>query len=152
MDIKGYKPTIKGHPGQIKKTAAVLQGAKMPVICAGGGVIAADASGEMLELAKRRNIPVVTTLMGIGSIPSDHPLHFGMVGTHGSKTANYALNHADLVMILGARVGDRAIGAASALAKGKDNTHRHRPCRNRQKHQCYGTAGRRPEAYPRDHA
>ena len=117
MDIKGYKPTIKGHPGQIKKTAAVLQGAKMPVICAGGGVIAADASGEMLELAKRRNIPVVTTLMGIGSIPSDHPLHFGMVGTHGSKTANYALNHADLVMILGARVGDRAIGAASALAK-----------------------------------
>ena len=117
IDIKGYKPTIKGHPGQIKKAAAALQAAKKPVICAGGGLIAADASAEMLKLAERRNIPVVTTLMGIGAIPSGHPLHFGMVGTHGSKTANYALHHADLVVILGARVGDRAMGAASSLAK-----------------------------------
>lgn len=117
IDIKGYKPTIKGHPGQIRKAEAALREAKKPVICAGGGLITADASGEMLELAERRNIPVVTTLMGIGSIPSDHRLHFGMVGTHGNPTANYVLHHADLVMILGARVGDRAIGAASALAK-----------------------------------
>jgi len=117
IEILGYKPTIKGHPGQIRKTAAALHAAKRPVICAGGGLITADASGEMLELAERRNIPVVTTLMGIGSIPSDHPLHFGMVGTHGSPTANYVLHHADLVMILGARVGDRAIGAASTLEK-----------------------------------
>jgi len=117
IDIKGYKPTIKGHPGQIRKAAAAIHAAKRPVICAGGGLITADASGEMLELAERRSIPVVTTLMGIGSIPSDHPLHFGMVGTHGSQTANYVLHHADLVVILGARVGDRAIGAASTLAK-----------------------------------
>ncbi len=117
IDIKGYKPTIKGHPGQERKAAAAIHAAKRPVICAGGGLITADASGEMVELAERRNIPVVTTLMGIGSIPSDHPLHFGMVGTHGSPTANYVLHHADLVMILGARVGDRAMGAASSLAK-----------------------------------
>ncbi|HOJ80166.1 MAG TPA: biosynthetic-type acetolactate synthase large subunit [Clostridiales bacterium] len=117
IEILGYKPTIKGHPGQIRKTASALHAAKRPVICAGGGLITADASGEMLELAERRNIPVVTTLMGIGSIPSDHPLYFGMVGSHGSPTANYVLHHADLVMILGARVGDRAIGAASALEK-----------------------------------
>ncbi|NMA33142.1 MAG: acetolactate synthase, large subunit, biosynthetic type [Clostridiaceae bacterium] len=117
IDIKGYKPTIKGHPGQVRKAAAALQAAKKPVICAGGGLITADASGVMLELAEKRNIPVVTTLMGIGSIPSDHPLHFGMVGTHGSPTANYVLHHADLVIILGARVGDRAMGAAGALAK-----------------------------------
>ena len=117
VEIKGYKPTVKGHPMQIRKAAAALEEAKKPVICAGGGVIAANAAAEMLELAERRNIPVVTTLMGIGAIPSAHPLHFGMVGTHGRQTANSVLNHADLVLILGARVGDRAIGAASSLSK-----------------------------------
>lgn len=117
VDIKGYKPTYKGHPMQIKKAVSALESAKASVICAGGGVISANASVELQELAERCNIPVTTTLMGIGSIPSEHPLHFGMVGTHGSHTANYALHHADLVLILGARVGDRAIGAASVLAK-----------------------------------
>ncbi len=117
VEIKGYKPTCKGHPMQIKKAAAALEAAQRPVICAGGGVIAANACEELLELVQRRNIPVATTLMGIGSIPSNHPLHCGMVGSHGSRTANYALHHADLVLILGARVGDRAIGAASVLAK-----------------------------------
>lgn len=117
IDIKGYKPTYKGHPMQIRKAAAALSNAERPVICAGGGVVTADASEELLELAQRRNIPVVTTLMGIGAIPSSHPLHCGMVGTHGSQTANYALHNADLVLILGARVGDRAIGAAGVLAK-----------------------------------
>ncbi len=117
VDIKGYKPTYKGHPMQIRKAAAALESAKAPVICAGGGVITANACGELAELAERRNIPVTTTLMGISSIPSEHPLFFGMVGTHGGQTANYALHHADLVLIVGARVGDRAIGAAGALAK-----------------------------------
>lgn len=116
IDIKGYKPTYKGHPMQVRRAAAALEEAERPVICAGGGVIAANASEELLELAERRNIPVATTLMGIGSIPSDHPLHLGMIGTHGSQTANYALNHADLVLFLGARVGDRAVGAAGMLA------------------------------------
>lgn len=117
IDIKGYKPTYKGHPMQIRRAAAALEEAERPVICAGGGVITANACEELCELAERRNIPVTTTLMGIGSIPSDHPLHFGMVGTHGSNTANHALHHADLVLFLGARVGDRAVGAASMLAK-----------------------------------
>ncbi len=117
VDIKGYKPTYKGHPMQIRKAAAALEVSERPVICAGGGAITANACAEVLELAERRNIPVTTTLMGISAIPSTHPLHFGMVGTHGSQTANYALHHADLVLILGARVGDRAIGAASGLAK-----------------------------------
>lgn len=117
VDIKGYKPTYKGHPVQIRKAAAMLEAAERPVICVGGGVISANASEEVRELAEKRSIPVITTLMGIGSIPSDHPLYFGMVGTHGSRAANYALHHSDIVMILGARVGDRAIGAASALGK-----------------------------------
>lgn len=117
VDIKGYKPTYKGHPMQIKKAVLALQSAKSPVICAGGGVLSANATEELQELAERCNIPVTTTLMGIGSIPSAHLLYSGMVGTHGSHAANYALHHADLVLILGARVGDRAIGAASALVE-----------------------------------
>jgi acetolactate synthase-1/2/3 large subunit len=117
VEIKGYKPTYKGHPLQIKKAAAAVGKAKAPVICSGGGVISANATEELRELAEGYNIPVVTTLMGIGSIPSAHPLHLGMVGEYGSRAANYALSHADLILILGARVGDRAIGTASALAK-----------------------------------
>lgn len=117
VDIKGYKPTYKGHAMQIKKAAAALENAEKPVICAGGGVITANAYKEVLELAEKRSIPVVTTLMGIGAVPSAHPLYCGMVGTHGSAAANYVLNRADLVLILGARVGDRAIGAARGLAK-----------------------------------
>lgn len=117
IDIKGYKPTVTGHPIQIKKAVAALEEAERPVICAGGGVISANATAELLELAEKCKIPVTTTLMGIGAIPSKHPLHFGMVGTHGNQTANYALHHADVVLILGARVGDRAIGASSGLAE-----------------------------------
>jgi len=117
VEIRSYKPTYKGHPMQIRKAVSALENAKAPVICAGGGVISSNASDELIELAERLNIPVTTTLMGIGSIPSTHRLYMGMVGSHGSAAANNALNHADLIMILGARVGDRAIGAAKALAK-----------------------------------
>ncbi len=117
VDIKGYKPTYKGNPVQIAKAVAALESAKAPVICAGGGVISANATDEVRELAERFNIPVTTTLMGIGAIASAHPMHYGMVGTHGTQTANYALHHADLVLFLGARVGDRAIGTASMLVK-----------------------------------
>jgi acetolactate synthase-1/2/3 large subunit len=117
VDIKGYKPTYKGHPMQIRKAAAALEAAKSPVICAGGGVLSANASAELLELAERCKIPVTTTLMGIGALPSNHPLNFGMVGTHGNPAANFVLQHADIVLILGARVGDRAIRATKTLAK-----------------------------------
>lgn len=117
IDIRGYKPTYKGHPVQIRKVAEALKKATSPVICAGGGIIIANASEELRELVERCNIPVATTLMGIGSLPSRHALNFGMVGTHGSYTANYAVHNADLVLILGARVGDRAMGAAGKIAQ-----------------------------------
>lgn len=117
VDIRGYKPTYKGHGIQIRKVADAVRKADFPVICAGGGIIIAKASEELRELAERRRIPVTTTLMGIGAIPSDHGLNFGMVGTHGSYTANYAVHNADLVLILGARVGDRAMGAAGKIAQ-----------------------------------
>lgn len=117
IDIRGYKPTYKGHQVQIRKVAEAVKKANSPVICAGGGIIIANASRELQELAERCRIPVATTLMGIGSLPSRHALNLGMVGTHGTYTANYAVHNADLVLILGARVGDRAMGAAGKIAQ-----------------------------------
>ncbi|NLW27481.1 biosynthetic-type acetolactate synthase large subunit [Acetivibrio saccincola] len=111
VDIRGYKPKYKGHYLQIKKVAEAISEAKRPIICAGGGIIRADAANELVELAEKCNIPVTTTLMGIGSIPYDHPLNLGMLGSHGVYAANYAIHRADLLIIMGARVGDRAVGA-----------------------------------------
>lgn len=117
VEIKGYKPTYKGHPQQIKRIAEAIALAKQPVICAGGGVITAGASEIMVRLAESCGIPVVTTLMGIGSIPSDHPLNLGMLGSHGVYAANYAVNKTDLLVLIGARVGDRALGTAQKIAQ-----------------------------------
>lgn len=117
VNIKGYKPTLKGHSLQIKKVADELKKAKAPLICAGGGIINARASEQLLQLAEKCGIPVATTLMGIGAIPSEHELCLGMLGSHGVFTANYATNNADLLIIMGARVADRAMGKASRLAE-----------------------------------
>ncbi len=117
VDIKGYKPTYKGHMMQIKKIADAVKKAKAPVICAGGGVIYADASGELKKLVESCQIPVTTTLMGIGVIPSGHELNIGMLGSHGVFAANYAIHNADLVIIMGARVGDRAMATADKVAE-----------------------------------
>ncbi|MDF2523388.1 MAG: ilvB [Clostridiales bacterium] len=117
VDIKGYKPVYKGHPFQIKKIAEAVEKAKSPVICAGGGLINGNAHKELCEFVEKCHIPVTTTLMGIGCIPWDHEFNLGMLGSHGVYAANYALHNADLVIILGARVGDRAIGTASKIAE-----------------------------------
>lgn len=117
VDIKGYKPTYKGHTIQIKKVAEAIEKAKAPVICAGGGIVNAGAAGELRELAEKCRIPVTTTLMGIGAIPSEHEMYLGMLGTHGVYTANYAVHNADLLIIAGARVADRAMGTASKIAE-----------------------------------
>ena len=82
-----------------------------------GGVVNSDASKELLELVQKCGIPVVTTMMGIGSIPYDHELNFGMLGSHGVYTANYAVHNADLLIIMGARVADRAIGNPDGIAQ-----------------------------------
>ena len=117
VDIRGYKPNYKGHPLQVRKVAKAIEKAKAPVICAGGGVISGRAGDELLELVIRCNIPVVTTLMGIGAIPTDHEMCLGMLGSHGSYLANYAIQNADLVIIMGARVGDRAMASANKIAE-----------------------------------
>ena len=116
INIRGYKPTYKGSRMQAKKIAGILNKAERPVICAGGGIISSGSSGEMLKLADMLGIPVVTTLMGIGSIPSAHKLCMGMLGSHGTKAANSAINKADLLLILGARVGDRSMSSTAQIA------------------------------------
>lgn len=117
VDIRGYKPKYKGHALQIKKAADAITKAKRPVICSGGGIITSQSAGVLTGLAEEFSIPVVTTLMGIGSIPSGHGLNFGMVGSHGNPVANYIVHNADLLVIAGARVGDRAMGATVSIAK-----------------------------------
>lgn len=117
VNIKGYKPAEKGHALQIRRAAEALAKAKRPVICAGGGVFASHAQAELLALAEKGRIPVVTTMMGIGVVPTGHPLHLGMLGTHGKKAANRAIHEADLLLLCGARVGDRAMAAPGQIAK-----------------------------------
>ncbi len=117
IEIRGYKPNFKGHPQQIKRIAEAISQAKSPLVCAGGGVITAKASDILAKLAEKCGIPVVTTLMGIGAFPSDHSLNLGMLGSHGVYSANYAVNNTDLLILIGARVGDRALGTADKVAQ-----------------------------------
>ncbi len=117
VDIRGYKPSVKGHPLQIKRVLSAISAAKKPIICAGGGVFACGAQKALVQFAERCDIPVITTMMGIGSIPSAHPLCFGMLGTYGVKVANYAINQADLLILIGARVGDRAVTAPNTIVE-----------------------------------
>ncbi len=115
--IRGYRPSVKGHPGQLKRVAEAIAAARRPVICVGGGAFASHAQEQVRLLAEQAGIPVVATLMGIGVMPTRHPNYFGMLGTHGKPYANKAVNTADLLIIIGARVGDRAVTAPAAVEK-----------------------------------
>jgi acetolactate synthase-1/2/3 large subunit len=110
INLRGYKPSIKGHPGQIKRAIEMLLSAKRPLIFGGGGLIWGEATEELKELAHRLQIPVTLTLMGLGAYPSDDPLFISMVGMHGSYAANMAVHECDLVLSIGARFDDRATG------------------------------------------
>ncbi len=116
VDLRTYKPNVLGHPGQIKKAAALVNSAKRPLICAGGGVIAANASEDLARLMHKARIPVVYTLMGKGAFPDGHELNLGMLGMHGSAYANYAARGCDLFIAVGMRFSDRATGKTSAFA------------------------------------
>ena len=118
VNMRTYKPTVKGNMVQIKKVAEHLKKAKRPLICAGGGVLLADAKKELLEFATNHQIPVVSTMMGIGVMPTKHPLYFGMVGNNGKPYANKAMNESDLLIMVGARVADRAVSQPDLI---KDN-------------------------------
>ncbi|MGA9100122.1 MAG: acetolactate synthase large subunit [Methanotrichaceae archaeon] len=116
VNLPGYHPSTKAHEMQIKKAAKALMEAERPVIYVGGGVKYADAHRELFELATKINAPVTTTLMGIGCFPEDHPLSLGMLGMHGTKYANYAIQESDLLLAVGARFDDRVTGKISSFA------------------------------------
>jgi acetolactate synthase-1/2/3 large subunit len=116
MSIRSYKPNVVGHVKQIRKAAEAIKRAQRPVIYAGGGVVISGAHEELRELAEKTNIPVTTTLMGLGGFPGTHELFMGMPGMHGSKAANYALMETDLIVSVGARFDDRVTGAVDAFA------------------------------------
>lgn len=117
VELRTYKPTVKGNSFQIKKVCEALKTSERPLICAGGGVISAKACDELRELAEKTRIPVVSTMMGLGIFPSEHPLYMGMLGMHGVKTANEAVSKCDTMILIGARVGDRAVRSPKFLAK-----------------------------------
>ena len=123
ISIRTYKPTVKGHAVQIKKVVKELEKAKRPIICAGGGVILSEAQTELRSFAEAHGIPVVSTMMGIGVIPTGHPLYFGMVGNNGKPYANRAMNDADLIIMVGARVADRAISQPDLITRNKVLVH-----------------------------
>lgn len=116
VEIRGYKPTYFGHPGQIKKAAKLISQAKMPVIYAGGGVITSGASCELRELAEKIKAPVTMTLMGLGGFPGTHELSLGMLGMHGTAYANHAIMESDLIIAVGARFDDRVTGRLDVFA------------------------------------
>ncbi|GBE55195.1 acetolactate synthase large subunit [archaeon BMS3Bbin15] len=116
LELKGYKPTLKGHPRQIKEAAKLILEAERPVIIAGGGVIISEASEELMELARLIGAPVTTTLMGKGSFPEMDPLALGVLGMHGRKVANYAVTDSDVLISIGMRFSDRSTGVVSCFA------------------------------------
>lgn len=109
VNIRGYHPSIRGNDKQIENVVKAISTAKQPVICAGGGVFLADAMSELVQFAESTGIPVVTTMMGLSLLPTDHPLNMGMIGSHGNECANKALAKSDLLIMIGTRVADRAI-------------------------------------------
>jgi len=116
VDIPGYRPTLSGHPTMIKKAAKLINEAQRPVIIAGRGVIISQAGAELTELVEKAQIPLITTLLGIGCFPEKHILSFGMLGMHGMAYANMAISNSDLVIAIGIRFDDRATGKVSDFA------------------------------------
>lgn len=107
VDMRSYRPSQRGHTGQIKKAARALLNAKRPVIYSGGGVVLGDGSEPLRSLARRLGFPVTNTLMGLGAFPGEDPQFLGMLGMHGTYQANMAMHHADLILAIGARFDDR---------------------------------------------
>ena len=116
ISMRTYKPTYEPHPGQVENACQAMLKAKKPVIYAGGGVILSNANEELTELARRLDIPVTMTLMGLGGFPGTDPLSMGMLGMHGTYFANMAVANCDLLIAVGARFDDRVTGRIDAFA------------------------------------
>lgn len=116
VKLRGYKPTIKGNPRQINAALELIVEAKRPLLYVGGGAIASGAHAEIQELAEMFQIPVTTTLMGLGAFDANHPLSVGMLGMHGTAYANFAVTECDLLIAVGARFDDRVTGKLDEFA------------------------------------
>ena len=121
--IRGYNPSVRGNDKQIVNVAMAIGLAQRPVICAGGGVFLAHAEEELRQFAEATGIPVVTTMMGLSLLPTEHPLNMGMIGAHGNNTANKALVKSDLLIMIGTRVADRAIVPPDEIQRRMANIH-----------------------------
>ena len=126
--LPGYQPKIEGNQKQIRQAAKALAAAQRPVIYAGGGVVNANASAELTEFVTADRFPITCTLMGLGAFPAPHPQWLGMLGMHGTRAANYAMDEADLICAVGARFDDRITGKLSEFAPAREvHPHRRRP-------------------------
>ncbi len=117
LNLRGYNPEKKISDIAVNEIAGLIEKSERPVIYCGGGIISANASAELVEFAEKANIPVATTLMGVGAIPAEHPLSLRWLGMHGTVYANYAVDSADLLLALGVRFDDRVTGKVSEFAK-----------------------------------
>jgi acetolactate synthase-1/2/3 large subunit len=123
VSIRGYNPTTKGHPLQIRKAADALARAKRPLFYIGGGLAFSGGAAVFRRIVDRTGVPVISSLMGIGTFPTDHPLFLGMLGMHGTWAANTAVQNCDLLFAIGARFDDRATGDLATFAPGAKVVH-----------------------------
>ena len=123
IDLPGYNPTLKPHSGQVRRAAKLIEEAERPVILAGHGVIISRAYDELLELAEKAQIPVITTLLGVSSFPTGHVLSVGWPGMHGMAYASLAIEESDLLIALGMRFDDRITGDTSTFAVNSKKIH-----------------------------
>ena len=123
LKMRTYKPTIQGNPVQIKRLFQRLLSVKKPILCVGGGVHLAGASEKVREFSHKFNIPVVSTMMGLGTMQDQDPLYFGMVGNNGRSYGNKAMNRAELIIMMGARVADRSISQPDLITENKTLVH-----------------------------
>ena len=123
VDIPSFKPVVHGHQPQVAKAAEMLSNAKKPLIYAGGGAIAGEAWEELTAFAERMNIPVTTTLMGLGAFPESKPQSLGMLGMHGTWYANMAMTDCDVLLAVGARFDDRVTGRLDGFSQNSRKIH-----------------------------
>ena len=116
VNIRGYKPNISVHIGQLKRALKTLAKAKKPLFLAGGGINISRANDVFLEVVEKTGVPVVTTVMGRGAIPTNHPLFIGNLGMHGAYAANMAVSNCDVLFSIGTRFNDRITGKLHEFA------------------------------------